>query len=1100
MGLTVIAGRSGSGKSRLIHERIGAAARSGRPALLIVPEQYTLEAERSLIATLGVPGLLSIEVMSPTRLIEDVFSRVGGPRDAVIDRRGKAMALRRAAEDTMQDLSVFGSVAARPGFAAGMADLLADLKNFDVTPDRLLAAAQGDELLPRKLRDVAALYRAFDAFLAGRRYMDAEDRMAAFIDTLPRAQYLRGTPVFVDAFDYLPPRTVRMLGALLQVCGDLTVALTLCADGDPDALAFEAGRHSLEALRDMAERAGHPVRVERVARPPGSVTGRAPEIDHLERWLYAYPAPVLRGTGGAVRLLEAATPEDEVESAAGCVARLVREEGLRWRDIAVVCGDLAEYAPRVARIFARHGVPVFLDNRRPVLHHPAVTCLLAALRVVARNYRAQDLLTLLKSGYAGIPDEGVEIIERYLLQFGIRGRAAIESRWLRGGDEYDLAALNGWRERIAAPLMALSRIGRKAQTRQWAEGLYALLDALGVDERLREESETLRDSQPEWAALSAQVWNAMMDMLDQAEGLLGDMEFTASEVADLLETGFAAAEVGILPTGSDLVLVGDVGRTKLPPVRHLIVLGAVEGSLPATYAEGMVFHDRELARLSDAGLTLGRPAAVRIAQSRHGVYAALSKPAHGLWLYWPLTDGMGGARLPSPLISRVGKLLGIGPEKAPTPGLTTPAAAMGPLAAGFRALRAGQAPGAGWAGLAATLARIPAWQPRLRAMASLLQKSGAERPQGLLPAGTEVSVSQLEKYALCPFSWYVEYALRPCEWKQYGVALSDTGTFVHKAAAALGRKILGLPDAALTDEAVEALMDNAVSELMERQVGTALQEDGRGRWMARRMRAACRLAAQRFARQLRQGSFRPAGFEIGFGSGKQFPHSERGGIALSGFVDRVDVFRNGDCDYLRVIDYKTGNKKPDLAGAKDGYQVQLWVYLIALCAGWPHVTGRTARPAGAYYFIVQDDYVDDAGKGVEANRAEAGRLVGLTCDDPRVLRATDRDLVEPGRSSGIVQADTTKDGRAKGATLIPADDMNALLRGVGGTVERIVSDIRRGFVEPQPMKAGNKSVCAHCPYRPVCGSPEPVRHRFPSKKEEVRAWIEHNRKEANPDA
>ncbi len=620
MGLTIIAGRAGIGKSLRVARRIGDLARDGKPAMLLVPEQYTLEAERALMAALSVPGLLHIQVMSPSRFVEDVFSRVGGARLTAIDERGKAMALRRVVESCLPRLRVFGQVARSPGFAAGMASLLSDLKRFDVTAERLLQAVREDDLLRWKLEDTAVLYRELDDFLSGRSFMDEEDRMAALIDALPRAGDLRDTAFFVDEFDYFPPRTVRMLDALLRLSGRLTVTLTLCGDGDPDAAVFEAGRSSLRALTDMAGAAGRPVRVERLDRLPGGVTGRAAQIDHLERALYAYPAQPCRAAGGAVRLLEAASPEDEVESAAGRIAALVRGEGLRWRDIAVVCGDLVEYAPRVQRIFGRHGIPIFLDNRRPVLHHPAVASLLSSLRVLAGDYRAHDVLTLVKSGYAGVPGEGAEEMERYVAQFGIRGRGPMERAWTRGAEDYDLPALNGWREAVTAPLRALrERTGRRAAASDWARSLYRLLEEMGTADRIREEAEALRQkgfSGP--AAESTQVWNAMMDMLDQADGLLGEIVLTAGEMADIMETGFSAAEVGVLPTGGDLVLVGDVGRTKTAAVEHLFVLGAVEGCLPVRYPEGTVFHDRDMARLTDAGVTwaaaprYGFPKAVKV--------------------------------------------------------------------------------------------------------------------------------------------------------------------------------------------------------------------------------------------------------------------------------------------------------------------------------------------------------------------------------------------------------------------------------------------------------------------------------------------------------
>jgi ATP-dependent helicase/nuclease subunit B len=366
------------------------------------------------------------------------------------------------------------------------------------------------------------------------------------------------------------------------------------------------------------------------------------------------------------------------------------------------------------------------------------------------------------------------------------------------------------------------------------------------------------------------------------------------------------------------------------------------------------------------------------------------------------------------------------------------------------------------------------------------------RLRGLLPAGASISVSQLEQYARCSFAWFVTYALAPMEWKSYRVALSDAGTYVHAAAAAFGSRLLSAPDpAVLSDELAESLMDGVVDGLVA-DVAGALTDDGHGRWMAGRIRAACRLAARRFLEQMRQGSFRPRYYEAEFGPGGRFPLIPAGsdsGVSLRGFVDRVDAYPTAGFDYLRVIDYKTGDAKLDPAGAMDGYQVQLWIYLRALCDGWRQVAGRPARPAGLFYFPVRDEYIDDRDGDPESARAKAARMNGLCLDDPVALVAMDRDLALPDARSSIVGVRTGKNGAPCGAVRSAAE-MEAVGRGVMDTVAGMVRSIREGRVEAVPLKIGQRLVCAGCPYRPICGVFGAVRYRKPSSREAVAAWTE----------
>jgi ATP-dependent helicase/nuclease subunit B len=334
--------------------------------------------------------------------------------------------------------------------------------------------------------------------------MDEEDRMAAFAAALPRADFLRGVPVFVDEFDYLPPRTVDMLSALLHRCGSLTVALTADLSGR-DAGLFEAGNRSAAALAARAQALGCPVRYERAEHGRAD---REPELRHLETELYALRGRPYEGRARAIHLWEAAAAEQEVEAAAGLISSLVREQELRWRDVAVVCGDLPGYLPRVERIFARHGIPVFLDNRRPVLQHPLVGMLLAALQVCERGWRREDVVAYLKTGYAGVSHEQTERLERYLAGGWYRGAKAYRQPFVRpAGPEDDLSDLNAWREAFVGPLSAMDGPARRPAL-HWTGALTALMAATGVEEQLEREVQQLEE-QGEDTSAHSQMFDAV---------------------------------------------------------------------------------------------------------------------------------------------------------------------------------------------------------------------------------------------------------------------------------------------------------------------------------------------------------------------------------------------------------------------------------------------------------------------------------------------------------------------------------------------------------------------------------------------------------------
>lgn len=1088
MGLTILTGRAASGKSTEVYQRMGALHKRGVPTLLLVPEQFTLQAERELLRTLDLPGMLDMAVMSVSRFQEDVFSRVGAPQTALLDAHGRTMALRRVAMSQAEHLRLYQAVARRGGFAARVASLVTEFKRYDLQPQDLRQAAGELEggFLGRKLQDLADLYEGLGALMADCAYEDEEDRMNDLIAALPRDRTLQGLAVFLDGFDYLPPQSLRLVAALSRACVAVTLTLALGNPGDRDAALFGAGARNLEALRGMALDWGFDVDVVALSsRKAQRASGRHPALQHLERELFAYPTRPYAGPPAPVRLVRAANPEEEVEAAAAALSGWVRQDPtLRWRDMAVACGDLEGYQPRIARIFARHGIDCFLDDRRPILTHPAVEYLLGCLRLLDRNWRTADVLRLLKTGLTGLDMEACEQLEIYLTALEFAGAERYRRPFRRQveGLNAPLEDLNAWREQAFAPVWALQRrVGEEAAGPRWAEALQGLLEE-HLSERLQGQEE-----------LDGQVLEALEQLLQQLPIMLPDTELTAREVLELLEEGCADVTVGVLPTAADAVLIGDIGRTKVAGLRRLLVLGAVDGALPAYGAPEGLLANRDVAALRGMGLPVGRDAAQLAVQSRMEVYAALSKPTEGLYISYPTGDDDGAAKQPSALVARIAGLLDVTVEEAELWQGHTPAALLRPVAAALREAAAGGAPSGPWRQAVAALQQEGSQAGQVAAMlrAQQPQPLGLDAAQ-LLPLASATSASRLEDYARCPFQFLVTYGLAPQAWPDNTLDAIGAGLYLHEAAARFGR--LAAERGETSPEGLERLMEEVTEPLTEEIMGEELLASGRGRFMAEQLQAICRRSAQTYARQLRQGDFTPRFFEVAFQNGLELgPISldlPGGGQAqLSGKIDRVDVLRREDADYLRVIDYKSRGETVDLAAAMGGWQIQLWLYMDALCNAWPRLTGRPAKPAGLFYAPLQDRFAQPKpGQGDEAAQL-AERMNGLCLDDPAILAALDRDLSQPGQESRVVNLKTNARGSA-GAGGRSAQDLQAIATGVREQAALHLDAIRRGEVAPQPLREGQRLSCQQCPYGALCQmSVYGGQVKRPPTSQEVEAWI-----------
>ncbi len=1084
MGLRFVVGRAGSGKSAWVYGDIAAGlSPAGRSVYLVVPEQYTLHTEKELMTALGAPGLMQVRVVSPTRLAEEVFAQVRQERAKEIGESGLAMALRASAAAVAGDLQAYRAVLGYHGFSLEMVRLIAECRRFDIGPDQIGAAAEHTRgALQAKARDIALLYRQYDAFLQSHRFIDGESRFNSFIDNIAGAAFLAGCRFYFDGFDYLSAQNCRMVVALATV-GE---SVTLVMDADPapgeDDELFQAAQRNMARLTALVEPMG--MVVERVALDGSQRrTPMPPDVAHLEQNLFALRTEV-QPRRGDVQFCRANTVEEEVEAAACHVLTLARQQGLHWREIAIQCGDHDAYAPVIARVFARSHIPVFVDSRRQIARHPAVQFLLGLLQVLERNYRPADVLRLWKAGFFPFDQRTGETLELYLTAFGQRGRRAWEREWTRGQDVFDLAALNRCRQVVTDAVETVRQAAGSGHPtgRKWAEALFALLDTMGIDALLDEQATALRDAGLlEEAAVTSHVWNSIVDVLDELCELLGSDPLTVEELADVLRSGFEAIEIGILPTGVDQVQVGSIGRSKYSGLQHLLLLGACNGALSGVAEVRGPFTSRDIDELKSAGLEVGRDSDLRDAQRRFAVYQAVTKGARGLYVSWSRLGPDGAEVERDRLLVRMLELLDTKEEAVP---LAADRIAATVDANGFRhrlsallaAQCAGKEPAAPQQASLLWHLREPAHREDTERVLRLFRQEMAEDdtiPAAgvLFSAGSRISASQLETFGNCPFQHFVTHGLRPVPWREYGVPSTEVGNFLHQAMERFGQRMqaerINLADAT-EDEVRAAMGQEAVALQQEFQYGL-LNDSARLRWTGGNLRQIAEMAADTYRRQMAQGQFRPFGQEVRFGRGGipaaplRLPNGSV--VYLEGRVDRLDILPADGFEYFRVIDYKSSARPLTVEDAVNGLQVQTWLYAYALSTAWPRFRGTTGTAAAAYLFPLSHPWVNDDDE-VDADQQMRAKLQlkGWCLDDSSVLQAMDSDLTD-GTSSNLYNINF----RAKKNTgVLPVEDASAVLGLVVENARQALTDMRVGRVAVYPWRDGKETACDRCEYRALC--------------------------------
>ncbi len=1139
MGLHFILGRAGTGKTHTCLEAIRARASqdpAGPPLVLLVPEQATFQMEQALLGgSSPLRGMIRAQVLSFQRLAWRVSLKAGGLPHPPLSDLGKRMVLRALLENRKDQLRLFGQVADRPGFIEKLAGTISELRTYQQDPASLRAylgtlerRGEGDSPLGAKLHDLAMVMEDLRAYTTDR-FTDPDDYLTVLAERLPGSGVLDGAEVWVDAFTGFTPQELAVLGAILQSAE--RVHVTLCVDPlelklkvkwrDPADL-FHPTLVTYDQLLALAGERGVEVEPAHILWGEGDVAPRfrkAPELGYLERHLFAPQARPWEGEAPAITIAAAQNRREEVEAAAREVLRLVRDQGLRYREIAIVTRNLDAYGDLAATVFAEHSIPVFVDRRRTVAHHPLVELLRSALEVVIQDWAYGPVFRYLKTDLTGASRTEVDQLENYVIEHGIRGKSwhdgmawawlrrytLEEDRELTSADVHRLERINRIRDRAAAELIAFhrrlgGRRGRRPRTvREITTALFHLLDDLKVAARLEKwsaDAEAAGDL--EAAREHAQVWSGVLDLLDQIVEALGDVEMSLQQYLQVLAAGLDGLRLGLIPPGLDQVVIGTVERSRHSGVKATLILGATEKDFPPLPPEDAIFTDREREQMDEDDLKVGPTSLLRLFQEQFFTYVALTRGSERLWISYPLADDGGRAVAPSPVIRRLQQLFPSVPEVAvsdPSPDsagilerIVTPSGLAAAMARAFRQHRSGYPLEPIWLDLYQWAAREPELRRRVAPIMASVKYEESFRQRtaaiggelaGELYGGTLMtSVSRLESFLSCPFQHFAGYGLRLQERARFQVSAPELGLFYHAALSLFVRNLEqeGLTWDQLTREQAAARMDRLVDELAPRLQSEILLSSPQHGYVLRVMRRTLQASLNFLSDHIEGSRFRPLFVELPFGEeeGQGLPPVDivtPGGnrVLLRGRIDRVDGWKKEDGTWhLRVMDYKSSPRTLDLGRFYHGLSMQLLLYLYAVVAhAGLLLEGAEARPAGALYFPVFDpierlEGPEPAEKVLELRRKRY-RATGLVTADPELVRAMDLT------GAGLTQVKLNKDGSVrKGAPVAPPDHWEHLFRHLRLVVGRAAEQVLHGEVGVAPYRMAGLSPCSTCRFRAVC--------------------------------
>jgi len=1125
MTLRFIIGRAGKGKSYYIYNEIKQhikEARGNEKLLLLVPEQYTLQAERDFMEKTGLTGIMQLEILSFSRLAQKVFNEVGGLTRVLINEQGRNMVLRRVIDKLEGELLVYKNSCRQDGFINELMEFLAGLKQRAISAQDITAMLQvidNDSLLGRKLHDLALIYEQFNTYLH-EHYIDSEDYINLFIEKMSFSRYLTTARIWVDNFATFSSQSIRILEKLITICREISISLTMSNDNSPrDAELFTLSQRSYYILSQMARDNGIAIKLINIDETSAHQF-KDKELIHLERELYAYPTRKYLEPVNNINIFAAPNPDSEVEDVAIRIISLVRDEGYRWRDIAVICNDLTSYGGVVRRVFREYEIPYFMDQKKNIMDNPVIEFILASLFAVERGYQYEDIFRSLKTGLGAIDYTACEELENYVLSQGIRGK-----RWQEDfthGEEEKLKELNQWREKVIIPLEEMrTALLKEKSFAGITHVLYDYLETLGVPEKLEQWIEELQ-SQELYEVVHEynQIWDIVIETLEQMVEILGEQQGSLKEYIKVLEAGLSSHELGIIPTTVDQVLVGNIQRSKSHNIKALFVMGINDGILPTSkFQEGVLSSD-ESDFLAEQGWELTKSWEMQAAEESFLIYNALTKCQQRLYLSYASSDSEGKALRPSLLLDRICYIF---PQLQIESGLlndslkqlqmvSRPQSSFKHLITNIR-LYLDQKPIEDfWWDVYSWFSQQEQWKKHCQKIVEAffhrnqVENINPNQAQRLYRLPLRTSVTRLERFTACPFAHFVHYGLSPRERKEFSVKAPDIGELFHSSLLRFALKIEEHPEKwqGIERDECELIMDKIMEEILISSEGEVFSSNYRFRYLSQRLKRMGRRAAWIVSEHIKRGGFTPLGYEMRFGQGGSLPaltiEMENGEkMYLEGRIDRVDILDEDEASYVRIIDYKTGNPKLNLADCYYGLSLQLLIYLRVVLASQQELGRYALKPGGIFYFKIDDPLIkseDQVKEVVEQQLIKELKLKGLTLADVRIVREMDYNI---SSQSDIIPVGLKKDDSFySNSSVLSEEDFTYLLSHVDNLLRKVCSELVGGKVKMEPYKIQQQTACSFCPYIAICQFDRQLpdnnyRHLIPLKDEEVIQRIKANK-------
>lgn len=1130
MGIRFIFGRAGSGKSYYCLNQIKKKLTNDKnnKLIMLVPDQYTFQTEKKLLGYVGEKSLLRAEVLSFKRMATRVFDKCGGRAINVIEDSGKNMLIYKLLKDKGEELKYFNRISKQQGFVGIVSKSITEFKKYNISEEILkekeLEIENKD--LKEKVSDLASIYETFNESLH-KGYIDSEDILSILAKKLKECDLYNDAEIWVDEFTTFTPQQLEVLKVLAKQCKNVNI--TLCSDGE---IQFTEGETDIfDVIKNTENRILKMMQENNISyKEPVNLNKKniyrfreSKELGHIEKYFFNYPFKIYKGDCKDIRLYKANNSYSEIEWVAQDILKLVRDKGYRYKDIAVVCREIDSYDKITSVIFNEYNIPYFLDKKREILSNPLVVLIISALEILVTNWSYESVFKYVKSGLITLETNFIDKLENYILANGIKGYKWTRDLLTSQNEELTQEEIEifEYMEEIRRPIINLyNKIKVDVTVRKYCTALYEFLLEINAFETMDKwlddfNNEGMQDKIKEYTQVPAIV----MDMLDQAVEVLGNVVIDLKTFSKILISGFEEKEIGVIPMALDQVNIGDIARIKGRDVKALYIVGANDGVLPSANKDEGILSDEDRIELKSMGIELASDTRSRVFEEQFMVYTALTIPSNYLMITYPMADFEGKSLRPSIIIPRLKKILpGLNEESEifnsnlfddKYHNITAPVPTFNELIEALRREYEKEEIEPYWVETFKWFEENEEFKDRTKIIfnglnyTNLVEKIPREKIKRLYSNDNGrlmFSVSRIEKYAQCPFGYYVQYGLKAKDRKVYEFTAPDLGSFMHDILDQFTNKIRkeNILWGDLTKDKCAEIVNELVNSKLRNETNSILNSNKKYQYFSERFKKTITKSVTVISEQMRKGEFDIFKSEFDFGDFKdsdpiklELPSKET--VYLKGRVDRIDkVDLNGET-YIRIVDYKSGSKSFDLNELYYGLQIQLLVYLDAILKNSKQILKTQCMPGGILYFKIDNPIIKSkkalTEEEIQVEVLKKLKMDGLLLKNVELVKSMDRDMET---YSLIIPAAFKKDGDFTSTSSVVTESQFELLRKyVNDKMIEICEEMLSGEVKIEPCKSSKVTYCDYCDYSSICQFDTSIKdnkYKIISKKKKDDLW------------